>query len=92
MGGWPNANKWKESYANPQVWGRITDESRAPRDHLDHLVNNHRRYQPRRILLSTEAVNAGITLPQVEWVISTMGVRRVCKSQRRTGRSLPLGP
>eukprot|EP00971_Amphidinium_carterae_P348398 6490467-Amphidinium_carterae.1 len=50
---------------------------------MDYLVKNRRRYQPRRILLSTEAVNAGITLPRLAWVISTMGVRRVYYDPRR---------
>eukprot|EP00971_Amphidinium_carterae_P066270 1312323-Amphidinium_carterae.2 len=50
---------------------------------MEYLRTNYKRYPARRVLLSTEAVNAGITLPCLEWVISTMGVRRVYYDPRR---------
>eukprot|EP00971_Amphidinium_carterae_P272065 5399572-Amphidinium_carterae.1 len=89
---WPDAYRWKENYANQMKWERVIEELRAPEDHLKYLEKNHRRYQPRRILLSTEAVNAGITLPKLAWVISSMGVRRVYYDPRREIRVNVLAP
>eukprot|EP00971_Amphidinium_carterae_P322303 6405827-Amphidinium_carterae.5 len=89
---WPDAHKWKTNYANPTVWARIAVENQAPKDHMMHLVRHHQLYQPRRILLSTEAVNAGITLPKLAWVISSMGVRRVYYDPRREIRVNVLAP
>eukprot|EP00971_Amphidinium_carterae_P163349 3238926-Amphidinium_carterae.1 len=83
MKDWPNAHKWKENYVNRQIWNRVAEDIRAPEEHMDYLARNIKRCQPRRILLSTEAVNAGITLPRLESVISTMGVRRVYYDPRR---------
>eukprot|EP00971_Amphidinium_carterae_P334070 6469153-Amphidinium_carterae.1 len=89
---WPDAYKWKENYANEMKWERVVEDLRAPEDHVKYLDRNFRKYQPRRILLSTEAVNAGITLPKLAWVISSMGVRRVYYDPRREIRVNVLAP
>eukprot|EP00971_Amphidinium_carterae_P336211 6472444-Amphidinium_carterae.1 len=81
----PNGNDWtSETYASKETWDRIHDDNKVNIELLKKLTaNNSQNYWARRVLLSTEAVNAGITLPQVEWVISTMGVRRVYYDPRR---------
>eukprot|EP00971_Amphidinium_carterae_P336303 6472597-Amphidinium_carterae.1 len=58
----PNRNDWtSETYASKETDNKVNIEL----------------LQARRVLLSTEAVNAGITLPQGEWV------RRVYYDPRR---------
>eukprot|EP00971_Amphidinium_carterae_P199519 3959771-Amphidinium_carterae.2 len=69
-----NSNWPHETYASRQTWDRVHD--------------HNKRMTPRTIrqdesCCPAEAVNAGITLPQVEWVITTMGVRRVYYDPRR---------
>eukprot|EP00971_Amphidinium_carterae_P340268 6478511-Amphidinium_carterae.1 len=81
----PNGNDWTaETYASKATWDRVHDDNKVPLQILEDLTrDNTRNFWARRVLLSTEAVNAGITLPQIEWVISTMGVRRVYYDPRR---------
>eukprot|EP00971_Amphidinium_carterae_P301459 5989683-Amphidinium_carterae.1 len=81
----PNGHDWtSETYANEATWNKIHEDNKVTWDLFQQLTeNNSGNYWARRVLLSTEAANAGITLPQVEWVISTMGVRRVYYDPRR---------
>eukprot|EP00971_Amphidinium_carterae_P208711 4140864-Amphidinium_carterae.1 len=80
MGKWPDASKWYDGYVSTPIWKQTNTKNRVSEAHLGRLMT--KLPPPRRVLLATEAVNAGITLPQVEWVISSMGVRRVHQSQR----------
>eukprot|EP00971_Amphidinium_carterae_P332839 6467208-Amphidinium_carterae.1 len=81
----PRGKDWtSETYASKQTWDRVDDNNKVTLEFLEKLTwNNTQNYSAKRILLSTEAVNAGITWPQSEWVISTMGVRRVYYDPRR---------
>eukprot|EP00971_Amphidinium_carterae_P082536 1632440-Amphidinium_carterae.1 len=81
----PNGNDWtSETYASKETWDRIHEDNKVCYELLAKLTkDNSQNFWARRVLLSTEAVNAGITLPQIEWVISTMGVRRVYYDPRR---------
>eukprot|EP00971_Amphidinium_carterae_P263186 5221680-Amphidinium_carterae.1 len=61
----PNGNDWtSETYASRETWDRIHDDNKLGVELLEQLTeNNTRNFWARRVLLSTEAVNAGITLP-----------------------------
>eukprot|EP00971_Amphidinium_carterae_P087474 1730661-Amphidinium_carterae.1 len=85
MGDWPRNRDWPhETYASQTTWDRVSHENKSDPIFLKFLTRtNPCNFHPRRILISTEAVNASITLPQVEWVISSMGVRRVYYDPRR---------
>eukprot|EP00971_Amphidinium_carterae_P197137 3912833-Amphidinium_carterae.1 len=72
-----------QTYASQVTWDLVSKENRnEDKDSLAFLFKPS-SYPARRVLLSTEAVNAGITLPYVEWVISSMGVRHVYYDPRR---------
>eukprot|EP00971_Amphidinium_carterae_P190662 3783682-Amphidinium_carterae.1 len=80
------AHSWDwahQTYANQVTWELVDKANRNTDETSLAFLFKPSSYPARRVLLSTEAVNAGITLPYVEWVISSMGVRRVYYDPRR---------
>eukprot|EP00971_Amphidinium_carterae_P330333 6463314-Amphidinium_carterae.1 len=70
------ANSWDwvhQTYANQVTWDLVDKANRNADEESLAFLFKPNSYPARRVLLSTEAVNAGITLPYVEWVISSMG-------------------
>eukprot|EP00971_Amphidinium_carterae_P140617 2786619-Amphidinium_carterae.1 len=72
-----------QTYASQVTWDLVSKENRNEDKESLAFLFKPNSFPARRVLLSTEAVNAGITLPYVEWVISSMGVRRVYYDPRR---------
>eukprot|EP00971_Amphidinium_carterae_P281141 5582199-Amphidinium_carterae.1 len=72
-----------QTYASQVTWDLVDKGNRSEDKESLAFLFKPNSYPARRVLLSTEAVNAGITLPYVEWVISSMGVRRVYYDPRR---------
>eukprot|EP00971_Amphidinium_carterae_P128590 2547090-Amphidinium_carterae.1 len=62
-----------QTYASQVTWDLVDKENRNEDKESLAFLFKPSSYPARRVLLSTEAVNAGITLPYVEWVISSMG-------------------